>query len=225
MWSWVAMPTPSAARFLFRTYTCEAGSSPISTTASVGVAPLAALKRSTPARTSPSTFSATGLPWRINAKVDSRGHAETPDVGGPPRLGIDDDDHAVQRSRPLGRLEAHRHLAEEPLQDEIAVHADDAFGRAGHAEVRDVGRAARQHALVGRLHMTVRADDRTHPPVEVPAHGERLAGGLAVHVHQHDRRVLAQLGDDLVGLAKWAVDGRHEHAAHEVQHGHAMRAG
>ena len=54
--------------------------------------------------------------------------------------------------------------------DQVAVDADDAVGRAGHAEVGDVGGAARQHALVGGLHVAVRAHHRAHPPVEVPAH-------------------------------------------------------
>ncbi len=83
-----------------------------------------------------------------------------------------------------------------------------------HAEVRDVGRALRQHALVRGLHVAMRADHRGDPSVEVPAHGLRLAGGLHVHVHDDDRRVLAELGHELVGLLERAVDRQHEHPPH-----------
>src|SRR5207247_2068865 len=71
----------------------------------------------------------------------------------------------------------------------------------------------------------VGADDGAHAAVEVPAHRQRLARRLAVHVDQDDGRLFPQLGQDLVGLAERAVDRAHEHAAHEVDPGHAVRAG
>src|SRR5687767_12322676 len=218
------MPTDSAARFLLRTYTCDAGSSPMRTTPSVGVTPRAALSFSTPALTSARTRSWTGLPWRITrAPARSRGYAQAADVLCATRVRVEGDDGAVQRGRALGRLEARRHLAEEALHDDLAIDADDALRRARHAEVGDVGGAPGQHALVGGLHVAVRADHGADAAVEVPAHCLRLAGRLAVHVDQDDRRLLAQLGQHLVGLPERAVDWRHEHAAHEIQDGHAVR--
>ena len=48
----------------------------------------------------------------------------------------------------------------------LALDADHAAARAGHADVGDVGGAARQHARVGGRHVRVRAHHRGHAPVE-----------------------------------------------------------
>src|SRR5688572_28029639 len=168
------MPTDSAARFLLRTYTCDAGSSPMRTTPSVGVTPRAALSFSTPALTSARTRSWTGLPWRITRaparSARSRRYAQAADVLCTTRVRVEGDDGAVQRGRALGGLEARRHLAEEALHDDFAVDADDALRRARHAEVGDVGGAPGQHAVVGGLHVAVRPDHGADAAVEVPAH-------------------------------------------------------
>ena len=67
----------------------------------------------------------------------------------------------------------------------LALDADHAAARAGHADVGDVGGAARQHARVGGRHVRVGADDRRHAAVEVPAHRDLLARRLGVHVDEH----------------------------------------
>src|SRR5207245_2234531 len=136
-----------------------------------GVTPRSARRRSTPARTTASTFSATGLPSRITpAPAWSSSLADPDDVGGAARLGIDRDDHAVQRGGSLGRLEADGHLGEEALQDQILVHADDGVDGARHAEVGDVGGAAGQNALVGGLEVTMCADHRAYQFYSIPVY-------------------------------------------------------
>ena len=62
-----------------------------------------------------------------------------------------------------------------------------------------------QHALVGRLHVRVRADHGAHPPVEVPAHRHLLGGGLGVEVHEHDLAAALHLLQHAVGGAEGAV--------------------
>src|SRR5919201_5913902 len=145
------MPTPSAAFFLFATYTRDGAKSPTSTTARLGATPVSARRRSTPTRTSPSTFWATALPSRIN----SRGYAQPTDIRGAAGIGIDDDDCSVKRSRSPGRLEADRHLGQEALEDDVLVDADHRIHGPRHAQIGDVRRAAGQDALVGRLHVTM----------------------------------------------------------------------
>src|SRR2546428_10947931 len=115
-----------------------------------------------------------------------------------------------------GGLEAQRHLVEEALGDLVASPPDPADGRSREPAVGDVRRPAGQRALVRGLHVAVRPDARAHPPVQVPAHRERLAGRLGVHVHEDDRRLSAELGGELVGLPEGAVDRQHEDAPHEV---------
>src|SRR3989442_11074726 len=144
-----AMPTPSAAFFLFATYTRDGAKSPTRTTASFGVAPVWARRRSTPARPSPRIFCATALPSRINSRRD----AHAADVRGAAGVGIHHDDGAVERRGAPRRLEANRHLREEALEDEVLVHADHRIHRSRHAEIRDVGGAPRQDTLVRRLHV------------------------------------------------------------------------
>ena len=87
----------------------------------------------------------------------------------------------------------------------------------GHADVGEVGGAAGQHALVGGLHVRVRADDGSHLAVEKPAHRELLRRRLGVEVHEDDARALAQRGDLALGDARTGRRDRHEDAAHHVQ--------
>ena len=72
------------------------------------------------------------------------------------------------------------------------LDADDRIVRPGHADVGQVGGALRQDALVGGLHVRVRADDRRDLAVEVPAHRDLLRGRLGVEVDEDDPRPLAQ---------------------------------
>ncbi len=93
-------------------------------------------------------------------------------------------------------LEADRHLGRHRLDRLLTLDADHPAARTGHADVGDVGGAARQHARIGRRHVGVRADDRGHAPVEVPAHPDLLARRLGVHVDE-----------DVVGLSREGVQG------------------
>ena len=73
----------------------------------------------TPRFTSASTLAATGLAVEDQHRGPAQAGARRAGARwqAPAGLGIDADDDAVQRRRPLGRLEAHRHLGEEALQD------------------------------------------------------------------------------------------------------------
>ena len=74
------------------------------------------------------------------------------------------DQHPVQ-PRVLGRgLELDRHPRDHRLERLLALDADDAAARPGHADVGDVGGPAGQHARVGGRDVGVGADDGGHRP-------------------------------------------------------------
>ncbi len=52
--------------------------------------------------------------------------------------------------------------------------------------------------------------------VEMPAHGDFLAGGLGVEVEQDDLRFEA--GDEIGGEVEWVVGAAHEDLTHKVHH-------
>src|SRR5207253_824737 len=65
---------------------------------------------------------------------------------------------------------------EELSDDAVAVHSNHAAMWPGHADVRDVRRALRQNMFIGGSHMRVRSDNHAHAPIQIPAHGDFLAG-------------------------------------------------
>ena len=83
------------------------------------------------------------------------------------------------------------------LERLLALDADHAAARAGHADVGDVGRAPggapgrRRSARACACRRTI-----VHTAVEVPAHADLLARGLGVHVDQHVVDLATQLGED-----------------------------
>ena len=143
-----AMPTSSALRFLLRTYTWEAGSSPTRITASVGGVPV----DSAGARQHRSSLPP--APWprppcRRGSAPAARAQAGT----GTRRRSMD-------RPRPVsgsmrittpwsaaGPLAGSKRFGiwvEEALERELGIDADDRVGRPGHPEIGDVGGALRQ---------------------------------------------------------------------------------
>ena len=93
----------------------------------------------------------------------------------------------------VGGVVALVHLRDEATDRLLLDDADHAAARAGHADVRDVRRAAGQHARVGCRDVRVGADDRRHAAVEVPAHRDLLARRLGVEVDEHVVDAVAQL--------------------------------
>src|ERR1700674_2457758 len=59
----------------------------------------------------------------------------------------------------------------EALEDDVLVHPDAAVPRPDHADVRDVGRAARKDPVVGGRDVGMGSDQGARPAVEVPTHG------------------------------------------------------
>jgi len=81
--------------------------------------------------------------------------------------------------------------------------------------------------LIGGSHVGVRADDRGHPAVKIPAHGDLLAGGFRMHVHKHQGDIFWNSPQFAVGFPERIVDRRHEHTPLQIQHGifHAILGG
>ena len=94
---------------------------------------------------------------------------------------------AFSRGLPVAVSKRAGIAVEKPPERRLDLDADDRIVRAGHADVGQIRRALRQDALVGRLHVRVRADHGRHLAVEVPAHGDLLRRRLGVEVDEDDR--------------------------------------
>ena len=107
---------------------------------------------------------------------------------------------------------------EELAERRLDLDADDRIVRPGHADVGQIRGALRQNALVGGLHVRVRADDGRDLAVEMPAHRDLLRRRLGVEVHEDDPRARLERLDLLQHDRERIVDVRHEDAAHDVDH-------
>ena len=127
--------------------------------------------------------------------------------------------HAIHLHVARSHVKLCGQAVEKLANDSFFVHSNHTEVRPGHAHVRDVRRALRQHALVGGSHVRVRAHHGAHAAVQIPAHRHFFAGGLGVHVHQHKVHVRGNFLKLAVRLAERVINLRHEHAALQIQHG------
>ena len=113
-------------------------------------------------------------------------------------------------------------MGAETLQRHLLHHADHRIVVAGHADVGDVGGAARQDLVVGGRHVGVAADHERSAAVGEVAERRLLAGRLGMDV-DHDRvgrsaeRMLREFG---VERAERVAVGAHEQATDHLQHQH-----
>ena len=121
--------------------------------------------------------------FRLVALVDAKSSAV--DGNCPASAFIHFDLNCIHLYIAFGHREFRRHLVQKPLQDALFVHADYRVMRTGHTNVRDVGRASGQDALISRSHMRMGSQDGGNFPGEIPAHGLLFRGGLRVHVHNN----------------------------------------
>ena len=89
--------------------------------------------------------------------------------------------------------------------------------RPGHADIGDIGRAAGQNVFIRGRYMRVSADDDGHPPVQIPAHGDFLAGRFGMHVHQDEGDIGRQFSEFCVSLLERIIDGGQEDASLQIQ--------
>jgi hypothetical protein len=132
---------------------------------------------------------------------------------------VDVDEDCVHLDVAFGYGEAGRHGVEETLHDALLLHADDGIVRAGHADVGDIGGAAREDVLVGGGDVGVRAEDDGNFSVEIPAHGLFFRCCFGVHIDEHHFDIARDFGELAVGGAERVVDGNHEGAALQVENG------
>ena len=103
------------------------------------------------------------------------------------------------------------------MQYEVLVHANDAVVGAAHAHVGLEGCSAGKYTFIRGGDVGVGAEDCGDFAVEVPAHGDLLAGGLAVEVDHDDFGL--DPGEQIGGGMERVVGSAHEDLAHEVDHG------
>ncbi len=88
--------------------------------------------------------------------------------------------------------------------------------RAGHAGIGLIGCSARKHASIGSGDVGVRADHGGGAAIEIPAHGHFFAGQLGVKIDETDFGCAVELFEQLVCLAKGAIDVGHGSAALQI---------
>ncbi len=125
-------------------------------------------------------------------------------------------EHRVEPRVLVGGLVALVHVRHEAADRLLLAHADDAAARAGHADVGDVRRAARQDARVGGRDVRVRPDDRRRAAVEKPAERDLLARRLGVEVDEHVVDLAVELAQGHVDVGERRAPGAQEEVAAEV---------
>ena len=98
----------------------------------------------------------------------------------------------------------------------VDAAADDAFERAGHADVALEGGAAGEDAFVGGGDVRVRAEHGRDAAIEVAAHELHFAGGFGVKIDEADANVGGHCGKHAVGGVPGAVDRLHEQSAEQA---------
>ena len=73
----------------------------------------------------------------------------------------------VQQAWTIGHRKLQGHLRQASPYRHPLIEPDHPTGRAGHADIGDVGGAARENALIRRGHVRVRADHGRHAAIQM----------------------------------------------------------
>src|SRR5262245_22782424 len=138
------------------------------------------------------------------------------DLECPTRLLVGLDDDGVQPGIAFRSFEADWHPGQKSSEHCLHLDANDRIMRPGHSDLRHIGLPARQHPILGRLHMRMCADYGGDLAVEMPAHRHLLRRGLGVKVDEDDARAGLERFALLDHDGKGIIDAGHEHATHDV---------
>ncbi len=156
---------------------------------------------------------------RLEAKAEAFDGAGAEAAGGVTRGFVGGfDQHGVHLDVAFGDFKACWQAIEKFFDDALAIHADHAAMRPGHAYIGDVRGALGQHMLIGGGHVRMRSDHRRGSSIQIPTHGDFLAGGFRMHVDEDEVYVRRKPGELAVGLAEWVIDSRQKGAALKIQH-------
>jgi hypothetical protein len=92
----------------------------------------------------------------------------------------------LQEDASAGDAEFLGRVGAKALDDRLDFAAQDALVRAGEARVCQVSGAAGEDLLVGRLHVSVGADDGGNLAVQHAGQGDFFGSRLGVHVNEND---------------------------------------
>ena len=93
-------------------------------------------------------------------------------------------DGSAEAHGPVRYGEFGRHGGAETLENRFPFPSQHPDGRAAHAGIRQVGRAALQNGFIRRLHMGMCPDDGGNQAVQIVAGGDFFTGRFRVHVHK-----------------------------------------
>ena len=80
----------------------------------------------------------------------------------------------------------------EAIDDVAFLHANHAAITAGHSQISYISRAFVQDALVGSLHVRVRAVYGRDSPVEMPTHRSFFGRGFGMHINDTNLDVIGE---------------------------------
>ena len=115
------------------------------------------------------------------------------DTHGAPGGLINFDECSVQPHVASGNGERCGQIRDEPVHNGIDSAPEDGIDRSAHAGIADESCAPGEDLFVGRLNMSVSADDSGNFPVEKSAHGDFLTRGFAVDIDKDVRGLFAHL--------------------------------
>src|SRR5207249_3473294 len=98
--------------------------------------------------------------------------------------------------------------------DLLFVYTDHALIGASHSDVRDVGGALREDALVSGRNMSVSSEHSGDPAIQIPAERNFLGGSFGVNVHENHFGL--ELIEQAIGGAEWVVIRGHKNPALQV---------
>ena len=128
------------------------------------------------------------------------------------------EDAALRGAGAVRRLIAAGEAAQKELHGLLGTNAQHRLDGAGHAQIRDVAGALGEHAVVGGGHVGVSAPERGDAAIQIVGHGQLLAGGLGVELHQREGGLVQRLqqavrrGEGVVGVeVQIAAADEHQH--------------
>ena len=95
------------------------------------------------------------------------------------------------------------YLGTRPFEADRRVHTDYALCGAGHAQIGDIRRAARQNLFIGGLYMGMRTADRPGASVKIEPQGFLLPRRLRMKIN-HGRNI-RMCRQNPIGCTKWTI--------------------
>jgi len=131
---------------------------------------------------------------------------------------------SLQQRPASSHVEFLRPAGHEPPDNRLDFTADHAVVGSGETGVAKKGRAPREDLLIGRLDMSVRADERADAPIKQAGEGDFFRCRFCMKVNEDEAGGLSQSLDFRQGGVEWIVQWRQKRAPLKIQDSHRGQA-